>query len=40
MKEILVDKIFKRFVVLSCRHGQGTIDGIYDDNYKLLYREI
>lgn len=36
---LLCDKAFNRIVVLSNRNGQGTIEGIYDGNYKLLYRE-
>lgn len=38
--KLVNDKVFSRFVILSNRKGQGTIEGIYDSNYKLLYREI
>ena len=36
---IIDNKIFKRYIVLSNRNGLGTIDGIYDENLNLLYRE-
>ena len=38
-KRIIENKYFKRFIVLSKRKGVGTIDGLYDENYKLLYRD-
>jgi len=38
--KLLQNKIFNRFIILSNRKGQGTIEGIYDGNYKLLYREV
>ncbi|MBQ8749124.1 MAG: stage III sporulation protein AA [Clostridia bacterium] len=37
--ELLTNKTFKRFIVLSKNKGIGTIDGLYDENYKLLYRD-
>ena len=37
-KEILDEKIFKRFVVLSMREGPGTLEGIYDENFSRLMR--
>lgn len=37
-KEILEEKIFKRYVLLSMRDGPGTIDGIFDENFSRLMR--
>ncbi len=37
-KEILDEKIFKRFVVLSMREGPGTLEGIFDENFSRLIR--
>ncbi len=36
-KSILSSKIFKRFVVLSKSRGPGTIEGVYDENFRCLY---
>lgn len=30
--KMISDKIFKRYVVLSCLHKKGTIEGIYNEN--------
>ena len=35
-KEIISNKIFKRFVLLSMRNGPGTLEGIYDENFARL----
>lgn len=32
-------KVFNRFILLSNRKGIGTIEGVYDENFKLLYGE-
>ena len=32
-------KVFDRFIILSNRKGIGTIEGVYDKNFKLLYGE-
>lgn len=37
--ELLNKKIFSRIIVLSRRNGNGTIEGIYNEDFKLLYRE-
>ena len=37
-KELLQQKIFKRFVVLSKRNGPGTFEGVYDENFSRVYR--
>ena len=34
--KVLEKKIFKRFVVLSSRSGPGTIEGIYDENFRCI----
>lgn len=34
--DILNDKLFDRFIVLSAQGGVGTIDGIYDENLTLI----
>lgn len=40
ISEILDQKVFKRYILLSTRNGVGTYEGIYDENFKLMYREI
>ena len=40
MEDIIQSKIFKRYILLSTRKGVGTYEGIYDEYFKLLYREI
>ena len=36
--DILNDKIFTRFVLLSKRNGPGTFEGIYDESFRRIYR--
>lgn len=36
--DILNDKIFTRFVLLSKRNGPGTFEGVYDENFRRIYR--
>ena len=38
LKNILSEKIFTRFVLLSKRNGPGTFEGIYDENFRRIYR--
>ena len=33
---ILKNKIFKRYIVLSSREGPGTIENIYDENFRVI----
>lgn len=40
LSELLEHKVFRRYVLLSVRNGVGTYEGIYDENFKLLYREM
>lgn len=35
-EEIIANKIFKRFILLSMRNGPGTLEGIYDENFSRL----
>lgn len=35
--EIIKEKIFKRYVLLSKRNGPGTFEGIYDENFARIY---
>ena len=37
LHDLLKSKIFTRFVILSNRHGAGTIEAILDENNQLLY---
>ncbi len=37
-KELVEEKIFSRYVVLSMREGPGTLEGIYDENFSRLMR--
>ena len=34
--KVLENKVFKRFIVLSSRNGPGTIEGIYDENFRCI----
>lgn len=36
LRDLLIDKLFTRYIVLSNRLGVGTIEGIYDENLHLL----
>lgn len=38
-EEVVKSKLFKRYVVLSTRNGLGTVEGVYNENFELLYRE-
>ena len=35
-RSVLDKRLFERFVVLSCDDGVGTLDGIYNENLKLI----
>ena len=37
-EEILKEKIFQRFVLLSSRNGPGTFEGVYDENFSRIYK--
>ena len=37
-KELLEEKIFKRFVLLSMREGPGTLEGVFDENLSRIMR--
>ena len=37
-KELIDEKVFKRYVVLSMREGPGTLEGIYDENFSRMMR--
>lgn len=36
-ESVIRKRLFKRFVNLSSRHGPGTFDGIYDENFNCIY---
>ena len=36
-QQVLKEKIFKRFVMLSNRNGPGTFEGIYDENLSRMF---
>ncbi len=36
-QQIIKDKIFKRYVLLSKRNGPGTFEGIYNENFGRIY---
>lgn len=36
-QQIIKEKIFKRYVLLSKRNGPGTFEGIYDENFSRLF---
>ena len=37
---LLEKKIFKRFIVLSLRNGPGTIEGVYNENFSRILRQV
>ncbi len=37
-RELIDEKVFSRYVVLSMREGPGTLEGIYDENFSRLMR--
>lgn len=39
-KDALKKNIFKRFIVLSNKKGKGTIDGVFDETFRLLYSRV
>ena len=39
-QEILKEKIFKRFVLLSKRNGPGTLEGVFDENLSRIFRSF
>lgn len=38
-QSIFENKVFTRFIVLSKSKGVGTIEGLYDENFKLIYKD-
>ena len=36
-QDLIKEKIFKRYVLLSKRNGPGTFEGIYDENFSRLF---
>ena len=38
-KNLISQKIFKRYVLLSKRSGPGTLEGVYDENFARVYRQ-
>jgi stage III sporulation protein AA len=39
-EEIISSRVFERYVVLSKRKGFGTIEALYDKNFKLLVEDL
>lgn len=39
LKDVINNRVFTRYIVLSKRNGIGTIEGLYNQDFKLLYRE-
>ncbi len=37
-KEIIEEKVFSRYIVLSMREGPGTMEGIWDENFNRIMR--
>lgn len=37
-RELIDEKVFSRYVVLSMREGPGTLEGIYDENFSRVMR--
>lgn len=38
-ERVIKEKMFDRYIVLSNRNGLGTIEGVYDANFNLLFKE-
>ncbi len=38
-QEVIKEKVFKRFVLLSKRNGPGTFEGVYNENFSRIFRE-
>ncbi len=38
-QEIIKQKVFKRYVLLSKRNGPGTLEGVYNENFARILRE-
>ena len=38
-EKVIKEKMFDRYVVLSNRNGLGTVEGVYDANFNLIFRE-
>ena len=36
-QELINKKVFKRYVVLGLSRGLGTIEGVYDENFRCIY---
>ncbi len=36
-KELITQKVFKRYIILSKSRGPGTIEGVYDENMRCIY---
>lgn len=36
-EDLVKDKCFERYIVLSSRNGVGTIDGVFDESFRILY---
>lgn len=39
-KDIINDRIFKRYVFLSNNNGKGTIDNVFDENFRVIYSRV
>ncbi len=35
-KDLLSNKVFKRYIILSNKNGPGTYQGVYDENFRLI----
>lgn len=38
-KTLIENKVFSRYIVLSKSKGIGTIEGLYDENYQMIYKD-
>ncbi len=38
-QEVIKEKVFKRYVLLSKRNGPGTFEGVYNENFSRILRE-
>ncbi|AKF95290.1 stage III sporulation protein AA [Brevibacillus laterosporus] len=39
ISRLIKERVFKRYVILSRKHGAGTIDGLYDEHLRSIQKE-
>ena len=39
ISRLIKERVFKRYVILSRKHGAGTMDGLYDEHLRSIQKE-